>query len=84
VTSEPVAVGSKVAVNGKDVGEITSSTTVTIQGVDRHVALGYIRREVGTPGREVSVGTVKAIVASTPLSEAVLLQQDLSLAQRPA
>jgi len=84
VTGEPVAVGSKVVANAKEVGEITSAASVLVNGIERHVALGYIRREIGIPGREVTIGEVKATVAATPVSEATLVHRDLSLEQRPA
>jgi folate-binding protein YgfZ len=65
----PVEPGSKVVAGEKAVGEITSTTRVRLANADRVVALGYIRREVGTPGREVMIGAVKATVAALPITE---------------
>jgi folate-binding protein YgfZ len=78
-----VAAGSKVAVEGKDVGEITSvAGAPTVE--NKFIALGYIRREIGTPGREVTIGGTKATVVQLPLSRTSLLPEENSLAQRPA
>ncbi len=79
-----VAPGSKIVVGEKEVGEITSATSVMLGGSERHVALGYIRREAGTPGREVSIGGIRAAVIAVPLSEASAASFDRSLEQRPA
>lgn len=79
-----VAPGGKVVVGEKEVGEITSAASVMIAGGQRNVALGYIRRESGTPGREVLIGGTRAAVASMPLTEAAMAQQEHSLQQRPA
>lgn len=59
--------GAKIVVDGKDTGEITSVTTLHDESRDRTLALGYIRREVATPGREVVIGDVKATVVDLPL-----------------
>jgi hypothetical protein len=42
------------------------------------VALGYIRREVGVPGRAVTIGTAQATVVQLPVSDS-LLEEDRSL-----
>ena len=68
--AEPIAVGSKVVSGEKEVGEITSAAS--LPGANKTVALGYIRREVGVPGREVTIGSVKAVVAQLPLGDNVL------------
>ena len=39
------------------------------------MALGYIRREVGAPGREVTIGGVKATVVQLPVTDAALAQK---------
>ena len=39
---------------------------------DQTVALGYIRREVGMPGREVTIGNHKAVVMQLPLTRFLL------------
>ena len=61
------APGSKIQVDGKDVGEITSAASLPLAGGDRPVALGYIRREVATPGRIVDAGGSEARIANLPL-----------------
>jgi folate-binding protein YgfZ len=73
------ATGDKVVAGDKEVGEITSVATLRTVSGEQTVALGYIRREVGVPGREVTVGTAKATViqlaaaiAQQHVSEAVL------------
>jgi folate-binding protein YgfZ len=58
--------GAKVVVEEKEVGEITSVTS--LRG-DRICALGYIRREFAVPGKEVSIGTTKAAVSVLPFAE---------------
>ena len=57
-----MAPGDKVNIGDKEVGEITS--VAHFPNANRAVALGYIRREMGTPGREVTIGGMKANVAS--------------------
>ena len=82
--AESIAAGSKVVAGEKEVGEITSVASLRLAGSEQTVALGYIRREVGVPGREVMIGTVTATVAHLPLAEGALMQDESSLAQRPA
>jgi len=78
-----VTPGSKVSANGRDIGEITSvAATPATEG--RTIALGYIRREVGATGREVMIGTSKAIVVQLPLPDESLRRDESSLEQRPA
>src|SRR5215470_7981779 len=60
------APGSKVQVDGKDVGEITSAAALPADEGERKVALGYCRREVGSRGREVSIGEVRARISQLP------------------
>ena len=56
------AVGSKVVLGEKEVGEITSSASL-----DGHtLGLGYIRLEVAIPGKEVLIGSNRARVAELP------------------
>jgi len=63
--------GMKVVSGEKEVGEITSATSLTWNGKLRTLALGYIRREAGTPGREVTINGAKASVAQLPFHESV-------------
>lgn len=79
-----VSIGNKIVAGEKEVGEITSATSLMMAGAERHVALGYIRREVGTPGREVLIGGTRATVVSMPLSELAFESREQSLEQRPA
>src|SRR3954469_6630001 len=83
VLNGTVATGSKVVSNGKEVGEITSIAELPIAG-DKRIALGYIRREVGTPGREVMVGSIGATVVQLPLTQDPSANHESSLEQRPA
>ena len=80
----PIAAGTKVLAGEKEVGEITSSASLQLPDVNKTVALGYIRREVGVPGREVSVGAAKATVVQLPVADAVLARDERSLERRPA
>ena len=77
-----IAPGNKIVAGEKEVGEITSVARLHSPEGDKTVALGYIRREVGTPGREVMIGAVKATVAQLPAS--LLSQHERPLEQRPA
>jgi folate-binding protein YgfZ len=82
--AEPIAAGTKIVSAEKEVGEITSSASLQLRRGNKTVALGYIRREVGVPGREVSIGRAKATVAQLPFTEETLQQEEHSLEQRPA
>jgi folate-binding protein YgfZ len=73
-----IAPGTKIVADEKEVGEITSAATLPTFG-NRTVALGYIRREVGLPGRGVIIGSYKAVVAQLPLDNVFLEQTENSL-----
>jgi folate-binding protein YgfZ len=77
-----VAPGNKIVSDEKEVGEITSAARVQFPVGDKIVALGYIRREAGTPGREVAIGASKATVVQLP--DGLLAPSENSLEQRPA
>ena len=79
-----IAAGAKIVSGDKEVGELTSSASLQLPSGNKTVALGYIRRELGVPGREVSLGTAKATIAQLPFTEAMLQQEEHSLEQRPA
>jgi folate-binding protein YgfZ len=64
------APGAKIQADGKDVGEITSAASLPGTNGDRPVALGYIRREAGTPGKVLDAGGSEALVARLPFAEA--------------
>jgi folate-binding protein YgfZ len=70
VEGELPAPGTKLQMDGKDLGEITSSASLpSIDGGERRVALGYIRREAATPGKQVSAGGGTASVSNVPFAE---------------
>jgi aminomethyltransferase len=79
-----IAAGVKVVSGEREVGEVTSAVCVRLGSHEKTVALGYIRREVGVPGREVMIGAAKATVAQLPVADGLLLPDEKSLAQRPA
>jgi folate-binding protein YgfZ len=64
-----IAAGAKIVAGEKEVGEITSAASVRLESGETTVALGYIRREVGVPGREVMIGTSRATVAQLPVED---------------
>jgi aminomethyltransferase len=82
--SVQIAAGTKVIAGEKEVGEVTSFAFLQVGSMEKTVALGYIRREVGVPGREVKIGSAKAIVVQLPLTDHMLSQEENSLEQRPA
>jgi folate-binding protein YgfZ len=63
------AVGTKIEADGKDVGEITSTASLPLAGGDRFVALGYVRREIAIPGKQVQAGSTQLLIATLPFSE---------------
>jgi folate-binding protein YgfZ len=78
----PVAPGAKINAGDKEVGEITSATSLHLAGSEGTLALGYIRREAGIPGREVTIGEAKAIVAQLPFDLTAAFRDEHSLATR--
>jgi folate-binding protein YgfZ len=78
--ARPLATGTKIVAAEKEVGEVTSAAYLRVAGPAKTVALGYIRREVGLPGREVAIGVAKATVVQLPFTDNVL-QEDRSLEQ---
>lgn len=68
------ATGSKVMLDGKEVGEVTSALQVPANAEENHtLALGYVRREAANPGTRVDInGATTATVSSVPFPEAVL------------
>jgi folate-binding protein YgfZ len=69
---QSISAGVKIVAGEKEVGEITSSAAVKSEGSEKTIALGYIRREIGTPGREVMIGSAKATVIQLPVEETIL------------
>src|SRR5690242_5049356 len=68
VEGPPPAPGSKVQAAGKDVGEITSAGMLPAQETELAVALGYVRKEAGTPGTTVEIGASRARVEALPFT----------------
>jgi folate-binding protein YgfZ len=62
------AVGTKIQTDGRDIGEITSGASLPLAGGERPVALGYIRRELATPGKQFQVGSAQLSVVTLPFS----------------
>ena len=58
--------GSKVQLEGKDLGEITSVASLPTASGARTVALGYIRREVAGPSHVFQAGEARATVSDVP------------------
>jgi folate-binding protein YgfZ len=79
-----IAAATKITSDEKEVGEITSTANIALDGLHNTVALGYIRREAGIPGREVMIGDSKAIIVSLPISEELLKGENDALKQRLA
>jgi folate-binding protein YgfZ len=74
-----IAAGAKIVSDEKEVGEITSVAVLHTASGERTVTLGYIRREVGMPGREVTIGAAKAAVIQLPMESVALGQAEDSL-----
>ena len=61
--------GSKVFMQGKDIGEITSVAALPVAQGEFRAALGYIRREVGLPGTQVEIGNAEGVVNELPFAQ---------------
>jgi aminomethyltransferase len=81
---EPIAAGTKVVAGEKEVGEVTSVASVCVPNGKKTVALGYIRRELGAPGREVMISGVNANIVLLPVPEALLSPDRSAPVARPA
>ncbi len=79
----PIAAGTKVVAGEKEVGEITSFVAFGVPNAEKTVALGYIRREFGNPGREVMIGGVNATIVPLPVPEALLSRDENAAVARP-
>jgi len=63
-----IRVGAKIVAGGKEVGEITSVAPLLFAGDEKRIiALGYIRRELAVPGREVAIAEATATIVELPL-----------------
>jgi folate-binding protein YgfZ len=80
----PITTGSKVVAGEKEVGEITSLATFGSPNAEKTVALGYIRREFGNPGREVMIGGANASIVPLPVPEGLLSRDQIAPVARPA
>jgi len=80
---QPIASGTKIIAGEKEVGEVTSLASLGPPNPEKTVALGYIRRELGTPGREVTIGGVKATIVPLPVPPGIL-EEKLTPVARPA
>jgi folate-binding protein YgfZ len=63
------APGSSIQAGGKDVGEITSAASLPTRSGERTVALGYIRREIASPGKEVEANGARLKLTELPFAE---------------
>jgi len=61
--SQPAAVGTKLAKDGKEVGELTSVAQLPSQ---QWIALGYARREAASAGTALQAGDTTATVQNLP------------------
>jgi folate-binding protein YgfZ len=61
--------GTKIQADGKDVGEVTSSASLPAEDGDHAVALGYIRREMAIPGKELQAGDTRLSIATLPFTQ---------------
>jgi folate-binding protein YgfZ len=81
---QAVAAGTKIVSGEKEVGEVTSATTVRFPNAEKTVALGYVRREIANPGRELMIGGVNATIVPLPVPEALRTQDRGTPVARPA
>ncbi len=76
--------GEKIRSADKDVGELTSVARMQLGSGDKTVALGYVRREVGSPGRQLTVGEVSVTAAQLPFDQSILQHEESAVEQHPA
>jgi folate-binding protein YgfZ len=67
-----ISPGAKIVVDGREVGEVTSSSAVPTPEGERIISLGYIRREFAAPGHEVVIADAKAAVIQLPVHVAAI------------
>jgi aminomethyltransferase len=67
--TQDAAPGAEVLAEGKKIAELTSVARVPMNGHEKLLALGYIRREAGKPGSRFKVGDGEAIVVSLPFKD---------------
>jgi aminomethyltransferase len=61
--------GSEVLADGKKIAELTSVARVPINGSEKLLALGYIRREAGKPGAHFKIGDADVTIAALPFKD---------------
>jgi aminomethyltransferase len=61
--------GSEVLADGKKIAELTSVARVPVNGSEKLLALGYIRREAGKPGAQFKIGDADVTVAALPFKD---------------
>jgi folate-binding protein YgfZ len=70
VQGQPPAPGTLVTAREKEIGEITSSAEIVLDGIARTLALGYLRRDAAalcaSQNESVSVGGASAKIAALP------------------
>jgi aminomethyltransferase len=59
--------GSKILAGEKEIGEVTSSAEIVVDGISRSIALAYLRREAVLKAESVSVGGSSATVTALPI-----------------
>ncbi len=62
------APATKIQAGGKEVGELTSATSLAGGVGEYRAGLGYLRREMATPGTKVDIGGTDATVANLPFT----------------
>jgi len=77
-----IPAGAKILAEEKEVGETTSTVNLHTPVGERGMALGYIRREIGMPGRAVTIGTIQANVAQLPFDTSALRHADDAMLHR--
>jgi folate-binding protein YgfZ len=69
IQGELPGLGTKIQLDGRDIGEITSVGSLPLAAGERAVALGYVRREIATPGKQFQVGNTELSIAALPFSK---------------
>jgi folate-binding protein YgfZ len=69
VDGELPAPEMKIQLDGKEVGEITSSAALPVASGQYPVALGYVRREVGALGKQIEIENTKLTISHLPFTE---------------
>jgi aminomethyltransferase len=62
------APGTKIQIDSKDMGEITSAAVLPLARGEQKVALGYVRREASAPGTVLKANESQVTVASLPFA----------------